>query len=197
MSDHVKTPNPSRRSERARQAILTAAAELLGEVGYTKLAVEAIAARAGVGKQTIYRWWPDKGAVVLDAYLALVQADAELTFPTSDSLENDLREVLGSTVASLADSAYESRYRALLTAIQGDRMLAAALRERLVQPWLEATRQRLRAAQRVEQIGHDVDLDVAVELLYGSVYYRWLLGIGPLSREYADTVVTLTLRALR
>ena len=72
MTGDRKPPDPTRRSERSRQAILTATADLLGEVGYSKLAVEAIAARAGVGKQTIYRWWPDKGAVVLDAYLALV-----------------------------------------------------------------------------------------------------------------------------
>ena len=69
MTQDRKPPNPARRNERSRQAILTATADLLGEVGYTKLTVEAIAARAGVGKQTIYRWWTDKGALVLDAYL--------------------------------------------------------------------------------------------------------------------------------
>ncbi|MEV4089583.1 helix-turn-helix domain-containing protein, partial [Nonomuraea fuscirosea] len=70
----VKQPNPARRSERSRQAILDAARELVSEVGYAKLTIEAIAARAGVGKQTIYRWWPSKGAVVLDAFLALSEA---------------------------------------------------------------------------------------------------------------------------
>src|SRR5215217_7174745 len=102
MTRDRKPPNPARRNEHSRQAILTAAADLLGEVGYTRLAVEAIAARAGVGKQTIYRWWPDKGAVVLDAYLALVQAGEDLTFPDSGDLEADLRLVLRSTVESMA-----------------------------------------------------------------------------------------------
>ena len=196
MNENVKTPNPARRNKRSRQAILAAATELLGEVGYTKLTVEAIAARAGVGKQTIYRWWPDKGAVVLDAYLSLVQADEGITFPESDNLEADLRFVLRSTVDSFADPAFERRYRALLTAIQDNRTLAMALLEKLLQPWLEATKERLRAAQRAGQIRDNIDLDVAVELFYGPVYYRWLLRTGPISREYADTVVTIAMRAL-
>jgi AcrR family transcriptional regulator len=190
-----KPPDPMRRNERSRQAILTATADLLGEVGYTKLAVEAIAARAGVGKQTIYRWWPDKGAVVLDAYLALVGAEQDLAFPDSGDLEADLRLVLGSTVDSLADRVFERRYRALLTAIQDDPKLAAALLDRLLQPWLAATRERLRSAQQAGQIA-DVDLEAAAELFYGPVYYRWLLRTGPISREYVDAVVAMTLRAL-
>jgi AcrR family transcriptional regulator len=157
--------------------------------------VEAIAARAGVGKQTIYRWWPDKGALVLDAYLALVGADQDLTVPDSGDLEADLRLVLGSLVDSLGDPVFEQRYRALLAAIQDDPKLAAALLDRLLKPWLAATRQRLRAAQRAGQI-RGVDLEVATELLYGPVYYRWLLRTGPITRAYVDAVVAMTLRAL-
>jgi AcrR family transcriptional regulator len=190
-----KPPDPTRRSQRSRQAILTATTDLVGEVGYTKLTVEAIAARAGVGKQTIYRWWPDKGAVLLDAYLTLVGADQDLTFPNSGDLEADLRLVLGSVVDSLADAGFEQRCRALLAAIQDDPKLAAALLDRLLRPWLTATKRRLRAAQQAGQIGN-VDLEVAAELLYGPVYYRWLLRTGPISRQYVDAVVAMTLQAL-
>jgi AcrR family transcriptional regulator len=179
MTADRKPPNPTRRNQRSRQAILIATADLLGQVGYTKLTVEAIAARAGAGKQTIYRWWPDKGALVLDG-----------------DLEADLRLVLESTVDSLADPVYERRYRALLTAIQDDPELAAALLDRLLTPWLAATTQRLRAAQQAGQIGNDVDLDVATELLYGPLYYRWLLRTAPITRQYVDAVVAMTLRAL-
>jgi AcrR family transcriptional regulator len=196
MTAERKPPDPTRRNQRSRQAILTATADLLGEVGYTKLTVEAIAARAGAGKQTIYRWWPDKGAVVLDAYLALVGANGELTFPDRGDLEADLRLVLGSTVDSLADPVFERRYRALLAAIQDDPELAAALLDRLLKPWLAATRKRLRTAQQAGQLRNDLDLEVAAELLYGPVYYRWLLRTGPVTREYLDAVVAMTLRAL-
>jgi AcrR family transcriptional regulator len=195
MTGDRKPPDPTRRNQRSHQAILTATADLLGEVGYTKLTVEAIAARAGVGKQTIYRWWPDKGALVLDAYLALVGADQELTVPDSGDLEADLRLVLGSLVDSLGDPLFERRYRALLAAIQDDPKLAAALLDRLLKPWLAATTQRLRVAQQAGQVGN-VDLEVAAELLYGPVYYRWLLRTGPITRAYVDAVVAMTLRAL-
>jgi AcrR family transcriptional regulator len=195
MTADRKPPNPARRNQRSHQAILTATADLLGEVSYTKLTVEAIAARAGVGKQTIYRWWPDKGALVLDAYLALVGAGQDLTVPDSGDLKADLRLVLGSLVDSLGDPVFEQRYRALLAAIQDDPKLAAALLDRLLKPWLAATRQRLRAAQRAGQI-RNVDLEVAAELLYGPVYYRWLLRTGPISRQYVDAVLAMTLRAL-
>lgn len=195
MDGDRKPPNPARRNERSRQAILTATADLIGEVGYTKLAVEAIAARAGVGKQTIYRWWPDKGAVVLDAYLALVGADQGLTFPDSGDLEADLRVVLETMVDSLTDPVFDQRYRALLTAIQDDPKLSAALLDRLLEPWLDATKERLRAARPAGNI-RDVDLDVAAELLYGPIYYRWLLRTGSMSRQYVDAVLTLVLRAL-
>jgi AcrR family transcriptional regulator len=195
MTADRKPPDPARRNERSRQAILTATADLLDEVGYTKLAVEAIAARAGVGKQTIYRWWPDKGAVVLDAYLVLVGADQDLALPDSGDLEADLRKVLGFMVDSLAEPVFEQRYRALLTAIQDNPELAAALLDRLLKPWLEATKERLRAAQQAGQIG-DVNLEVAAELLYGPIYYRWLLRTAPISRQYLDAVVAMILRAL-
>ena len=195
MTADRKPPDPARRNERSRQAILTATADLLGEVGYTKLAVEAIAARAGVGKQTIYRWWPDKGAVVLDAYLVLVGVDQDLALPDSGDLEADLRKVLGFMVDSLAEPVFEQRYRALLTAIQDNPELAAALLDRLLKPWLEATKERLRAAHQAGQIG-DVDLEVAAELLYGPIYYRWLLRTAPISRQYLDAVVAMILRAL-
>ena len=85
-------PNATRRSERSRRAILTAALDLVEEVGYAKTSVEGIAARAGVGKQTIYRWWPSKGAVLLDALLALSEGDDGVEpLPDTGDLAADLK----------------------------------------------------------------------------------------------------------
>jgi len=125
-----------------------------------------------------------------------VRADEGVTFPTSDDLQADLRVVLGAMVGSFAEPAFERRHRALLTAIQDDEEPAAALWDRLLHPWLEATKERLRAAQVAGQVAADVDLDVAAELLYGPLSYGWLLRTGPVLPEYADTVVTLALRAI-
>lgn len=75
MSPH-KSPDSSRRSDRSRRAIHEAALALVGEVGYARTTIEGIAARAGVGKQTIYRWWPSKAAVLLDAFLDMAARQA-------------------------------------------------------------------------------------------------------------------------
>ncbi|GIH66049.1 TetR/AcrR family transcriptional regulator [Microbispora siamensis] len=195
----VKQPDPARRSERSRQAILTATRELVSEVGYAKLSIEAIAARAGVGKQTIYRWWPSKGAVVLDAFLALSEDGPErsMALPDTGDLEADLKTVMRATVAEFADPAFEGPVRALNTEIINDPALAAQYRAKLAGPVDEAKKARLRSAQRAGQLAADADLDLALELLYAPLYQRWLLRSGPLTPEYADALVEHFLKAMR
>ncbi|MEV0162560.1 TetR family transcriptional regulator [Nonomuraea fuscirosea] len=194
----VKQPNPARRSERSRQAILDAARELVSEVGYAKLTIEAIAARAGVGKQTIYRWWPSKGAVVLDAFLALSEAGPErsMALPDTGDVAADLKTVMRATVAEFADPAFEGPIRALNAEIINDPALAAQYREKLAGPVDEAKKDRLRSAQRAGQLAADADLDLALELLYAPLYQRWLLRTGPLTPDYADALVEAFLKAM-
>ncbi|GAA4055423.1 MULTISPECIES: TetR/AcrR family transcriptional regulator [Actinomadura] len=192
-----KKPDPARRSERSRQAILQAARELVTEVGYAKLSIEAIAARAGVGKQTIYRWWRSKGAVVFDSFLALSEDTQGMALPDTGDIEADLKTVMRATVAEFADPAFEAPIRALNMEIVADPELAAQYRDKLAGPVDEAKKERLRSAQRAGQIAEDADLDLALELLYAPVYQRWLLRTGPLTPEYADALVDAVLRALR
>ncbi|MFD5433126.1 TetR/AcrR family transcriptional regulator [Kitasatospora sp. NPDC127067] len=189
-------PDPARRSERARAAVLTAATELVAEVGYGKLTIEAIAARAGVGKQTIYRWWPSKGAVVFDAFLAAGEHEGSLALPDTGDLAADLRAVLRPTSDELADPGADRTYRALLAEILNDPALHAEYRTRLLDPLLEVTRDRLRRAREAGQIAPDADLDLAVELFYGPLNYRWQFRLGPLTHEHADLLVDAALRAL-
>ncbi|WP_081706594.1 TetR/AcrR family transcriptional regulator [Nocardia sp. CNY236] len=193
------TPDPSRRRESSRQAILTAAFDLLQEVGYAKLTIEGIAARAGVGKQTIYRWWPSKGIVIFDAVLMLnegSEGEAPL-LPDTGDLHADLTAVLRATVAELTDPRYDRPLRALATEITLDPELAIAYAERLDKPMRQAKRQRLRKAQQAGQLAEDLDLDVAVDIIWGPVLNRWLQRSGPLTIDYADSVVTTALNGLR
>ncbi|GAA3090308.1 TetR/AcrR family transcriptional regulator [Streptosporangium carneum] len=192
------SPNASRRSDASRRAILAAAFDLVGEVGYAKLSIEGIAARAGVGKQTIYRWWPSKGAVLFDAFLMLGEgADGEAALPDTGDLESDLKAVLRATVAELNDPRYDEPMRALSTEIAHDPELAAAYLERLDRPMRELKKHRLRAAQRAGHLAEDLDLDVAVDMLWGPLLNRWLQRTGPLTPEYADNVVETALNGLR
>ncbi|WP_406089682.1 TetR/AcrR family transcriptional regulator [Kitasatospora purpeofusca] len=190
-------PDPSRRNEQSRAAILTAAAELVAELGFGKLTIEKIAARAGVGKQTIYRWWPSKGAVVFDAFLAASEnPSGGLALPDTGDLGEDLRTVLRLTALELADPAFDRTGRALTAEVLTDPALLRDYRERLLDPLLTVTRERLRTAREAGQLRADADLDLAVELLYGPLYYRWLHGLGPLDPGYADQVVAAVLGAL-
>lgn len=193
----AKKPDATRRSERSRQAILAATRELIVELGYAKVSIDAIAARAGVGKQTIYRWWPNKGAVVFDSVLEL-SADpsgAVAALPDTGDLEADLRLVMRATVAEFADPAFEAPIRALNTEIANDPDLAALYRERLAAPVDEAKKDRLRSAQRAGQLAVDADLDLVLEVLYAPLYQRWLLRTGPLTESYADALVAAALKA--
>jgi AcrR family transcriptional regulator len=192
-------PATARRSERARQAILAAALDLVCEVGYTNLRVEGIAARAGVGKQTIYRWWPSKGAVLLDAFLWLDDPHqaGPPALPDTGDLEADLTAALRQTVAELTDPRRDPPLRALTTAIAHDPELAESYAARVERPAREARRDRLRSAQRAGQLAPDADLDVAADMVWGAALTRWIERSGPLTPDFADQVVQTALSGLR
>ncbi|GAB7043266.1 MULTISPECIES: TetR-like C-terminal domain-containing protein [Catenuloplanes] len=184
-------PDPNRRNENSRRAILDATRALLAETGYADLTVGAIAARAGAGRQTIYRWWGGKSAVVLDALVDTVAAEG-MTLPDSGDLRADLRAVLRATVAEFADPVLSATTRALTIETLADDDLAAQVRDRLLRPQLDAVKDRLRAGG----VPPEVDLDLAVELLFGPLYHRWLLRTGPLDQDYADGLVDLVMTAI-
>ncbi|MFD7082823.1 TetR/AcrR family transcriptional regulator [Streptomyces sp. NPDC059918] len=194
-SPDAKAPDPARRSDRSRRAILDAALALVCEVGYNKLTIEAIAARAGVGKQTIYRWWPSKAAVLLDASLALADdAKAEVEggwtgFPDTGDLAADLKLVLRATVDQFNDGRYEAPMRALTAAGATDPDLSARFTEQLLKPQLALYEERLRAAREAGGLAPDVDLPLTVEMLVGPLTYRWLMGTAPLTHAFADELV--------
>ncbi|BAL87435.1 putative TetR-family transcriptional regulator [Actinoplanes missouriensis 431] len=191
------TADPARRNERSRRAILTAALDLLGETGYADLTIEAIAARAGVGKQTIYRWWRKKGAIILEALVDAMAAAEAVALPDTGDLAADLRTVMRATVAEFADPKLSATTRAITIETLGDESLGVQVRDQLLRPQLDAVKDRLRAGRDAGQVRDGVDLDQAVELLFGPLYHRWLLRTGPLTDDYADGIVELAVAAIR
>src|SRR5687767_7750009 len=146
-------PDASRRNRAAREAILNAARALVLSVGYGRLTIEGIAAEAGVGKQTIYRWWPSKGAVVFEAFLALSpDAAGSTALPDTGDLGRDLKAVLRATVGELLDPRFDAAFRALTAEIQSDAELARELVRVLLGPQMRATADRLKSAQRAGQV---------------------------------------------
>ncbi|QMW66033.1 TetR/AcrR family transcriptional regulator [Mumia sp. ZJ1417] len=194
----TSTAHASRRSESSRRAILTAAFDLVQEVGYSGLSIEGIASRAGVGKQTIYRWWPSKGAVLFDAFLMLSEGDdGDPALPDTGDLRADLALVLRATVDELNDPRYDVPMRALMLEIARDPALAATYAERLGEPMSALKKERLRSAQRAGELRDDLDLDVVVDLVWSPLFSRWLQRSGPLTHAYADGVVATALDGLR
>lgn len=171
-------PDPKRRNTATQARILEAAWKLVIELGYARLTVEAIAQRAGVGKQTIYRWWPSKEAVLLEMLNS--RTDITLEFPDTGDILTDLGDQIAQ-VAQFLGSANYAPYRALIAAAQSDPHLAEGILRQIINPRVEACVQRLKKAQADGQLRTDVDpLDV-VELAYAPIYYRLLLHTRPLN----------------
>ncbi len=125
-----ETPSTFRRSERSRLAILDAALALAREQGYARLTIEAIAARAGVGKQTIYRWWPSKAAVLLDALEGASSGSNPIRY--SSDVVADVRQFVAKLAALLADDDFGPLVGALICAAQQDPVVRDAVLEGLL-----------------------------------------------------------------
>ncbi|MEU9389756.1 TetR/AcrR family transcriptional regulator [Streptomyces sp. NPDC101209] len=200
----VKKPAPdaTRRSESSRRAIHDAALALVGEVGYPRTTIEAIAARAGVGKQTIYRWWGSKADVLLEAFLDLsAQAAREAggepyVIPDTGDLAADLKTVLRATVDQLTDPRFEVPSRALAAEGLVNEQVGRVFVAKLLEPSLQLYVDRLRAAQEAGQVRPEIDPRIALELFVSPLAQRWLQHTGPISHDYTDTLVDYALNGL-
>jgi AcrR family transcriptional regulator len=182
------------RSEEVRQAILSAALELLDTVGLAGLTIEAIAAKAGVGKATIYRWWPSRGAVALDGLLDA--AESQSPFPQTGSVREVLRAQVRSLVRLYVRSGKGRALAAIIGAAQSDPELARAFLEQFVLRRRQAAAAVISAAQERGELRKEVSPELAIDLLYAPIYHRLLLGHGPLTERYAEEVVDAVLDGL-
>ncbi|MET9951553.1 TetR/AcrR family transcriptional regulator [Streptomyces sp. NPDC006339] len=204
MSD-TKAPDSSRRSERSRRAIYAAALDLVSEQGFAKTTVEGIAARAGVGKQTIYRWWPanSKAAVLLEAFLDLagqaaeaVGGDLDSEIPDTGDLAADLKAVLRATVDELNNPRFDRPSRALAAEGVVDPVVGAEFTAKLLEPQLQVYARRIEAAQAAGDVDPGADPRIALEMLVGPLHHRWMHRTLPLTHAYADALVDHVLRGL-
>jgi len=178
------------RSEHARQAILRSTLKLLQQSGFPELTVEAIAADAGVGKATVYRWWPDKGALVVDAFAS--STEDKLHFPDTGSVYQDVSLQM-KQVVTIFRSRRGRIVAALLGAGQSDPELLEAFRERFLWPRrLEAYKTLRRGIERGE-LPATLDLDLVLDILYGSIYMRFLIRHAELSERYVSEVCRVVL----
>jgi AcrR family transcriptional regulator len=173
------------RSQAAHVAVLKAALRLVTKRGFRAVSVNEIAAEAGVGKMTLYRHWPNKAALVMDSLLVLIGSETD--FPEAGSAIESLRQQLG-LQAAFFRSSRGTLIRSLVAEAQSDSELAIAFRERWLNPRREGVRQIMRAAVVEGSLRSDIDIDTAIDLLYGSLYYRLLLGAGALDERFVDSI---------
>lgn len=180
-------PRQDRRNSSTHDAILDAAARLVRRRGYNGVTIEAIAAAAGAGKQTIYRWWPSKAALYLELYIGLAAAQ-QLTFDTG-SVAGDLRFLLRRLFRIYAATPARAILAGLIAETQSDRRVARALIAELVRGRRHLIRRILKRGQARGEIRGNADIDFAVDTISGAVWFRLLLGHAALDNRFADKLV--------
>ena len=178
------------RSEQARRAIFRSTLKLLRRSSFSGLTIEAVAADANVGKATVYRWWPNKGALVVDAFAS--SAEDELHFPNTGSVYRDISLQMMQFVGIL----HTQRGRivaALLAGGQSDPELLAAFRDRFLRPRREEAYKTLRRGIERAELPPDLDLDIVLDTLYGAIYMRFLIQHCPLNERYIREVCRIVL----
>jgi AcrR family transcriptional regulator len=183
------------RSERARQAILAAAIELLLEHGVQGTSVYEVARRADVSKATIYRWWPSKELLALDA-LAADWEPAPAAAGTDGPLRDDLLDRLRPWLRRLRRRPYGRVVAGLVAEAQADPAFAELYRARVLAPRRDAARAVFAAALERGELPASTDLELALDLLYGPIYHRLLHGHAPLTERFATDVVDGVLAAV-
>ncbi|MCV7445628.1 TetR/AcrR family transcriptional regulator [Mycobacterium paraense] len=189
-SDLTRESPPRRRSERSRTAIVTATRELLLERGFDGLTIEAVAARAGVGKQTIYRWWPSRPALVADVMLE----DADKILASVDHTDDvcaDLVRWVGRLVASLTTARGMAMLRILTVAGMEHEETAVKLRAGFSAPLHDSVRARL--------VADGVEADAAesaADAIVGGVVYPILSEPQQYSRRRAERTTRIIVGAL-
>jgi AcrR family transcriptional regulator len=175
------------RSKEADRRILRAATDVLADRGLGGMSIEEVASRAGVGKATIYRRWPSKANLALDAFLA--ESREWLTPADTGTLRGDLQVALQAWVRAVTRMRVGGILAALLAETRQDPELAASWHDQVVEPSRAQYEVILNRAIDRGEIPADTDQDVVLDLLFGSGGYRLLLGHQPLNDHFVHQVV--------
>jgi AcrR family transcriptional regulator len=167
---------------------------LLKRYGFNDLSIESVAARAGVGKATVYRWWRNKAELVIDAFASAVEK--ELRFPSSGPFQKAIHEQMRSW-ALVFRSPLGQVIATVIGAGQSEPEIIEAFRTHWVEPRRVEARKLLRQAMKDGEIRPDIDPDTILDLFYGPLYLRLLVRNAPLTGDFVDKVFDTVVRSLR
>lgn len=176
----------------AHQAILDATVALLERDGYRRLTIEAIAALAGVGKQTIYRWWPNKAALVMEAFI--LAGERRVPEPDTGSVRTDLEAILIPVFQqnSVYDRGTALANKSMMAEAQLDSAFLETYRE-LHQSWHGPMRNVLERGKQRGEVRKDADTAALIDMMLGASWYRVLLEHAPLDDTFARYIVATVL----
>ncbi len=175
----------------ASAAVLQAAVELLDDpgIGLRGLTMQAVARRAGVSKATLYRWWPDKAHLVLDAYRSKSARDIDAQI--RGDLRPDLAAHLGHIAFALSEMRSSRAVAAITLAAAEDDSFGVLYRDTLLRERRQALLDVLLAGRRRGQVRAAVDLEVVVDAAYGAIHHRLLLSRKPIDGPFVIALVDL------
>src|ERR1700688_1948021 len=178
------------RSEHARLAILRSTLKILGKNGFSDLTIEEVAANASVGKATVYRWWPNKAALIADAFAS--STTPTLHFPDTGSLRTDMSQQMRQLV-KVFRSPRGRIVSAMLGGGQSDNDLITAFRERFMKPRRREAYATLQRGIRRDELRRDLDMDLILDSLYGPIYMRFIIRHDRLTPAFVDQLSRLVL----
>jgi len=181
------------RDEEAKERILAAALEAVEELGFSTASIDAIADRAGASKATIYRWWPNKAALLIEALRDEVAH--EVPFPSTGDLHEDIRLQLRNFIRLLTGRRGRL-FKAFISAAQNDDEVAMAFRSVWIAPRRLEAKRVLEGHLHTGQLPEDADLDLILDMLYGPLYFRLLAGHAGLCDKVADSIASVALRGI-
>ncbi len=172
---------------------MDATLSLLGEMPLRDLTIEAIAQRAKVGKATIYKWWPSKAYVALDAFLGRIQQDVKIA--DTGSAEEDFLKQLTSLIRFYG-SPLGDIFRQFVAECQADQAFAKTYRERFLEPRRAAVLVIWQRGVQRGEIDPDVESDLILDMIYAPLVYRVLAGHAPFTATHARQVVNAAFRGI-
>lgn len=184
-------------SPRTQHAVLKAASALLGsKEGYAAVTIEKIAERAQVAKTTVYRWWPSKIAIFMDVFEQLATKRL-LRLPDSGSLDADLRQVLRGLLRLFRTTSAGAAVAGMVAEAQINPEAGKIFRDEFIMRGRVLTRRALTRGKRRGELPEEVDIDIAIDVISGAIWYRLLLGHAPLDDAYADSIASIVLNGVR
>ncbi|MBI1450935.1 MULTISPECIES: TetR/AcrR family transcriptional regulator [Acinetobacter] len=179
--------NDAEKTSRRKQCILKAVNEALLEVDYSRLSIEDIAARAGVGKSTIYRWWNHKSDLVFDAFKENTESVFDLDF--SQTMQYNLTQQL----VKLSVALNHQVGRALLVVMAEHREAAGSFFKQYLLPRREQTRKLIQLAIEREEIRADYDFESMLDMLYGAIHYQIIFFNAVPDQSYIENIIKVAL----